>query len=255
MFKTLCFILIHLTLMAKVSKRIISSDQTNLLIYSNGEVVKGEEFVQAWNYDSSEDLSFEHFSKNHETKKEVDKRDIYIERDSGKMQKFFEFSQRGSLGLPNSVMLSSMEFKKGVPYSWVVCRNEKSCTTITSQFCEDLMKIDNESDKKKEEYVNVLNEHSKELLRIKKDALHYAKEKDEKIQDALIGPYKDFFVSEYDQEARKVLRDKNYDPFRFSSFGAKILNECRILNKTLPKREKAKTKPSATHSTPSTKIK
>ena len=119
MFKTLCFILIHLTLMAKVPKRIILSDKKKLFIYSNGEVDKGNEFATVWNYDSSEDLSFEHFSKNHETKKEVDKRDIYIERDSGKMQKFF--------------------------------------------------------------------------------------------------------VAQYDHEAQKVLRDKNYDPFRFSSFGAKVL--------------------------------
>lgn len=255
MFKPLCFILIHFTLMAEVPKRIISSDKTNLFVYSNGEVDKGNEFATVWNYDSSEDLSFEHFSKNHETKKEVDKRDIFIERDSGKMQKFFEFSQRRLLGLPNSVMLSSIGFKKGIPYSWVVCRNEESCTTITSQFCEELMEIDKESSEGKVEYVNVLKKHFKELLRIKKDALHYAKEKDEKIEKILIGPYKDFFVSQYDQEAQKVLRDKNYDPFRFSSFGAKVLNECMIFNKTLPKSEKPKVKPSATHSKPSAKTK
>lgn len=117
------------------------------------------------------------------------------------------------------------------------------------------MEIDKESSEGKVEYANVLKEHSKELLRIKKDALHYAKEKDEKIEEILIGPYKNFFVTQYDQEAQKVLRDKNYDPFRFSSFGAKVLIECMIFNKTLPKREKPKVKPSATHSLPSAKTK
>ena len=214
------------------------SDRGLLSIKANGEFKKGKEFATVWNYDSSEDRSFEHFYKNEKSKNEVDKIDVFLEKDGEKIKSYFEFSQTKSF--VNSDMnywLSAFTYENGIANTWVICRKKDECTVISQSFCNDALKIDKESESSSEEFANILSKHSDELFRIKKNALGFGKKYIEGISDFLRVPYQKFFVDENKKLVKDILKNR-VDPFDLFGPGDSVLYECKLLQDIRPKEEK-----------------